>query len=79
VRLDALDGPETGIKARGFSFWFKLETLRGDAGMRREREFRIDEAYTVPHPGWELALFWFVALLFCLLFWSGVMRFVVFG
>ena len=45
--------------------------------MRHEREFGINEADTVPHPGWEMAIFWFLALLFSLLFWSGVVRAVL--
>jgi hypothetical protein len=63
-----------GIGTLSFSFWLWLETLREGLGMRHEREFRINEADTVPHPGLETAIFWFLALLFSLLFWFGVAR-----
>ena len=44
--------------------------------MRHEREFRIERPCDVPHPNWEMAIFWGLAALFGVLFWLGVIRMV---
>ena len=46
--------------------------------MRRVCKFEINGAYVEPYRGLGLAVFWFSAALFCLVFWLAVIR-AVFG